>query len=129
MRKSLINSPVRRRVAVAATGIAAVAAIAVPGVAWASGGLSESSPVEVSAVESVPAVPSDISNGECIPALPQEEFDALVAKGEITLTDSIPADTTEPTTDASTAETGVESTPVENSDAQVPESTPAMQTC
>ncbi|MFF1946371.1 hypothetical protein ACFVWF_30040 [Rhodococcus qingshengii] len=125
MRKSLINNPVRRRVAFAATGIAAVAAIAVPGVAWASGGISESTPVEVSAVESVPAVPSDISNGECIPALTPEEVDALVAKDEITPTDSIPADATEPTTDASTAE----STPVENSDLEISESTPAMQTC
>ncbi|NMM91355.1 hypothetical protein B2J88_44840 [Rhodococcus sp. SRB_17] len=74
MRKSIIDNPVRRRVAITAAGIAAVAAIAVPGVAWASGGLSETAPVVVSApaVNPVPAAQSDTPNSECGRDLTQE---------------------------------------------------------
>ncbi|NMM91813.1 hypothetical protein B2J88_47330, partial [Rhodococcus sp. SRB_17] len=89
MRKTIIDNPVRRRVAITAAGIAAVAAIAVPGVAWASGSLSETAPVVVSApaVNPVPAAQSDTPNGECARDLTQEEVDAMVAKGEINLAD------------------------------------------
>ncbi|MCJ0906486.1 hypothetical protein [Rhodococcus sp. ARC_M6] len=83
----------RRRVTVAAAGIAAVAAIAVPGIAWANGSVPDTAPAVVStpAAELVPATQSD----ECAPALTPEEVDALVAKGELSLEDSTPAVMTE----------------------------------
>ncbi|OYD61025.1 hypothetical protein [Rhodococcus sp. OK302] len=106
MRNSIIDNPVRRRVAITAAGIAAVAAIAVPGVAWASGGLSETAPVVISApaVNPAPATQSDTPNSECGRDLTQEEVDALVEKGEISLADITPAAAIEPAVVASAEE-------------------------
>lgn len=106
MRKSIINTPVRRRVAITTAGIAAAAALAVPGVAWATGSPSETAPVVVSApVENVaPAAQSGTSNGECARDLSQEEVDALVAKGEINPADITPASALEPAVAASAEE-------------------------
>ncbi|OYD60814.1 hypothetical protein [Rhodococcus sp. OK302] len=133
MRKTVIDNPVRRRVAITAAGIAAVAAIAVPGVAWASGGLSETAPVVVSdtAAESVPAMQSDTPNGECARALTPEEVYALVAKGELNLADITPAAATEPAVVASAEEIrarGADET-VASADAQNGDVTPAVPAC
>ncbi|PBC35888.1 hypothetical protein CJ178_31100 [Rhodococcus sp. ACPA4] len=107
MRKTAIDNPVRRRVAITAAGIAAVAAIAMPGVAWATGGLSETAPVVVSApvLESAPAMQSDTPNSECGRDLTPEEVDALVAKGEVSREDITPAAAIEPAVVASAEET------------------------
>jgi hypothetical protein len=93
VRKIIANTPTRRRAAIVAAGIAAAAAIAVPGIAWASGSFSQTAPTSVGtpAAEPVPATQSDtptIGEASIAPELSQEEIDALVAKGELTVTEA-----------------------------------------
>lgn len=135
MRKSIIDNPVRRRVAITAAGIAAVAAIVVPGIAWASGAISETAPVVVSAPapagKLVPAMQSDTPNNECDPALSPEEVAALVAKGELKPEDVTTAAATAPAVVASAEEIRAlgEDETVASTDAQNGGVTPTTPAC
>ncbi|MFC4605473.1 hypothetical protein [Rhodococcus kronopolitis] len=94
MRKTIVNNSTRRRAAVAAVGFSAVAALAVPGVAWANDAIPSTAPVVVSvpATPTVPATQAEPTAAGCAAArvLTPEEVDALIAKGELVI------DTTEP---------------------------------
>ena len=117
MRETITTT--RRRVAVAAAGIAAVAAIAVPGIAWANGSIPETAPAVV-------ATPTDSTPGleivpatECAPALTPEEVEALVAKGELSLEDSVPATLTEASVIAPGADEGDTAASIDAEDSSV----------
>lgn len=99
MRKTFVSHSTRGRVAVAAVGLSAVAALAVPGVAWANDAIPSTEPVVVSvpATQTGHATQSGPAVAECAAAparvLSQEEVDALIAKGDIVL-DTAALDTT-----------------------------------
>lgn len=116
MGKTIITTT-RRRVAVAAAGIAAVAAIAVPGIAWANGSVPETAPTVVStpAVEMGQAMETD----GCARDLTPEDIDALVAKGELSLADSIPATATEASVIAPGVDEGDKAASFEATDSSV----------
>lgn len=122
MRETITTT--RRRVAVAAAGIAAVAAIAVPGIAWANGSIPETAPAVVATPTD--STPTDSTPGleivpatECAPALTPEEVEALVAKGELSLEESVPATLTEASVIAPGADEGDTAASIDAEDSSV----------
>ncbi|CAM2785811.1 Secreted protein [Prescottella defluvii] len=94
MTKSLIRNVSRRKVAVAAASIAAVGALAVPGVAWAQNALPGGEPVAVStpAAEVTAACSTENLSDEEIQKLKDEGAEnGTVGTDAVASTESIPA--------------------------------------
>lgn len=122
MRMTFTEGSLRRRIGIAAVAVAAVGAVAVPGVAWASNGISNGGPVSVEqgvseqagkapecAKVGVPATASTeaihVSEEEAQKLLAEDS--AAAAAGGVAATASVPAQTADSPAQTDQQETAV----------------------